>query len=175
MGYPCADVSTFNKLYQELKETYRDANHITYAYHINETGTVKIRFSDDGEPSGTAGKPILNHIEGNNLINTVIFVIRYFGGVKLGTGGLIRAYGNGAREVLLQGKLKAYIEQETLQFVIGYDQLKHLEYCLYKKEGTFLSKEFGEKLECTIQIPKTHRLDFLDLLGFQPENVENIN
>src|SRR5699024_3018119 len=80
----------------ELKTEYKNATHYCYAFKlINDKG-----FSDDGEPNKTAGIPILNVIEGENLINVLVVVIRYFGGIKLGPGGLIRAYSNTCKEVI---------------------------------------------------------------------------
>ena len=79
-----------------IKEEYKNATHYCYAFTlINNKG-----FSDDGEPNKTAGIPILNVIEGNDLVNVLVVVIRYFGGIKLGPGGLIRAYSNACKEVI---------------------------------------------------------------------------
>ncbi len=80
----------------ELKKEHKKAKHFPYAYKID----MNIKKSDDKEPSNTAGLPILNIIEKNNLNNTLIVIIRYFGGIKLGAGGLLRAYSNSAREVI---------------------------------------------------------------------------
>ena len=80
----------------ELRKEHKKARHFPYAYKINNN----IKKSDDKEPSGTAGMPILNIIEKNNLNNTLLVVIRYFGGIKLGAGGLIRAYSNAAKEAV---------------------------------------------------------------------------
>ena len=80
----------------KLKEEYKNATHYCYAFKlINDKG-----FSDDGEPNKTAGIPILNVIEGNDLVNVLVVVIRYFGGIKLGPGGLIRAYSNTTKEII---------------------------------------------------------------------------
>ncbi len=81
-----------NKIINELKIEHKKATHICYAYKIDNN----VKFYDDGEPSGTAGKPIYNIIEKKNLNNILIVVIRYFGGIKLGAGGLLRAYSNSA-------------------------------------------------------------------------------
>ena len=80
----------------DLKKEHKKARHIPYAYKIDND----IKKSDDKEPSGTSGMPILNIIEKNNLNHTLIAVVRYFGGIKLGAGGLIRAYSNAAKEVI---------------------------------------------------------------------------
>lgn len=84
------------KILEDLKKEHKKAKHIPYAYKIDNL----VRKSDDKEPSGTAGSPIYNLIEMNNLNNTFIAIVRYFGGIKLGAGGLIRAYSNAAKEVI---------------------------------------------------------------------------
>ena len=87
------------KIISEIKKKYWDARHNCYAYILGDNNEVQ-RFSDDGEPSGTAGKPILEVITGNECSNCLCVVTRYFGGVLLGTGGLIRAYTNAAKDAL---------------------------------------------------------------------------
>ena len=84
------------ELLEQLKKEHKKARHIPYAYKIDNY----MKKSDDKEPSGTSGMPILNIIEKNNLNHTLIAIVRYFGGIKLGAGGLIRAYGNAAKEVI---------------------------------------------------------------------------
>ena len=85
---------------KQLHDEHPNASHIAYAYRIKTDHGLIYRFHDAGEPTGTAGKPIFQHIEGKELINLLIAVIRYFGGVKLGAGGLTRAYGNTAKQVI---------------------------------------------------------------------------
>ena len=95
-------VEEIEKHIQDLKKEYKKCTHICYAYQIS-TPVVLAKAVDDGEPSGTAGKPIYNIIDKKNLKNVLIVVVRYFGGVKLGAGGLVRAYtkcANGAVEEL---------------------------------------------------------------------------
>ena len=85
-------------IYENLKKEHKKSTHICYAYKI-VCGQEFVKFNDDGEPSGTAGRPILNVIEKKNLSNVVIFVVRYFGGTKLGAGGLVRAYSKCASDL----------------------------------------------------------------------------
>ncbi len=94
--YEVSNVDDVKNILETLKKEYKKARHMPYAYKIGNL----IKKSDDKEPSGTAGMPILNIIDKNNLENVLIVVVRYFGGIKLGTGGLIRAYGGAAREVI---------------------------------------------------------------------------
>lgn len=94
--YEVTNVEEVAKILEELKKEHKKARHIPYAYKID--GYIKK--SDDKEPSGTSGMPILNIIDKNNLNHVLIAVVRYFGGIKLGAGGLVRAYSNSAKEVI---------------------------------------------------------------------------
>ena len=96
--YPCDTEEKAAEFINKMRYEYWDARHNCFAYSV-ENGAVK-RFSDDGEPHGTAGKPILEVIEGAGITNTVIVVTRYFGGVLLGTGGLVRAYTKAAKDAI---------------------------------------------------------------------------
>ena len=89
---------------QKLKKQYWDAAHNCYAYQLGEKSEIQ-RFSDDGEPQGTAGKPILEVLKGENLTNVLVVVTRYFGGTLLGTGGLVRAYGRTAKEGVIKANI----------------------------------------------------------------------
>ena len=91
------------KILEDLKKEHKKATHICYAYKIVD-GVEIIKFSDDGEPSGTAGRPMLNVIEKKNLKNVLICVVRYFGGIKLGAGGLVRAYTKCASSLFVEEK-----------------------------------------------------------------------
>ena len=94
--YEVDTVDEIKEILETLKKEHKKAKHIPYAYKIDQ----EIKKSDDKEPSGTSGMPILNIIEKNNLNHVLIAVVRYFGGIKLGAGGLIRAYSNSAKEVI---------------------------------------------------------------------------
>lgn len=114
-----------NKL-TEIQKTYKDATHYCYAYIINN----KEKCSDNGEPSGTAGLPILNVLKQNNLTNILCIVIRYFGGIKLGAGGLIRAYSTSTSEALSKTKIVNLINGYNLTIEFPYENLKQINYLL---------------------------------------------
>ena len=97
---PAASVDEAKAFIAEMRAAMPDASHHVYAYKVGFGGSVTEGMSDDGEPSGTSGPPILAVLRGANLGDVVIVVTRYFGGTKLGTGGLVRAYGNAARAAL---------------------------------------------------------------------------
>lgn len=100
----------------QLKIKYKDARHVCFAYKLLSSA----RASDDGEPSGTAGKPILGVIEKKGLVNIVVVVVRYFGGIKLGAGGLLRAYSNTANEVINNASVCEWYESNICEINMPY-------------------------------------------------------
>lgn len=105
--FPVSTVAEVENQLHQLRKSFYDATHHCYAWRIRneQTGNRDSRFNDDGEPSGTAGKPILQIIESEQLENVLIVVVRYFGGTKLGTGGLVKAYGSTAKETVSQAEI----------------------------------------------------------------------
>ncbi len=104
---------------ESVKADFPDARHWCWAYQLRQQS--RTRFNDDGEPSGSAGKPILAPIVGRQLFDCVIVVVRYFGGVKLGVGGLVRAYSQAANAVLTEANIVEVIPKVTLSLRYGYD------------------------------------------------------
>lgn len=152
--FPCGNERETLSILKRLHEQHPNANHIAYAYRIQSPEGLICRFHDAGEPSGTAGKPIFQHLEGKQLIDLIVVVIRYFGGIKLGAGGLTRAYGNIAKKVIETAALVDYIEFSELQLTLNYSKLQVLEYHLKKLDGTILSQNFSENVSVRIKIPK---------------------
>lgn len=134
------NVSDVELKLNEIKNKYKGASHYCFAYII---GTAK-RFSDDGEPNGTAGVPILNILENHNLTNVLCVVTRYFGGVKLGAGGLVRAYARAAKEAIEITPLKKLINGKKIKIVFSYDQTKQIEYIL--EESIVVNKEYDDNI-----------------------------
>lgn len=149
-------IDEVNKYLEETKKEFKDSTHICYAYIVN--GQEKC--VDDGEPSGTAGLPILNILKKNNLTNVLAIVIRYFGGIKLGAGGLVRAYSNSVNDTL---KLTEIIELEEgylVELEFSYDQVKLVDYILNNK--TIINKEYNDNIVYSFYLNK-------DELNFIPE------
>lgn len=122
-----------------VKEEYKDATHYCYSYIIDNTE----RFNDDGEPGGTAGMPILNVLKQNELNYVLCIVIRYFGGIKLGAGGLVRAYTKSASECLNNSTLKELKIGFSIKILFDYDKVKLIDYTLNNidiKDKTFEDK-----------------------------------
>ena len=143
---------------KNLKKEYNDSTHICYAYIINN---VK-RFNDDGEPSGTAGMPILSVLENNNLDYILAVVIRYFGGIKLGAGGLVRAYSNCVSN-LIKDNIVEYKHGEQVKIVFNYDKIKEIDNLL--KDEEIVEKDFDEQIKYIVNIknkivyPKNVKVD----------------
>lgn len=153
---PCQSEPEALLLIKDLHLRYPDASHIVYAYRIQSPDGLICRFHDAGEPSGTAGKPIFQHLEGKQLINLIVVVIRYFGGVKLGAGGLTRAYGNVAKQVIEAADLIDYVEFAELRLSLEYSQLQALEYQLKKLDGSIVGQDFSDTVNLRIKIPKSN-------------------
>lgn len=128
-------IEDIEKKLQEVKTVYRDATHYCYAYIID--GNQKA--SDDGEPNKTAGLPILNVLIKENLNHVLCIVVRYFGGIKLGTGGLVRAYGNVTKKSIIPKQLQ---EGLLLEIKFDYQKTKEVDYLLNK--GTIVEKDFQQ-------------------------------
>jgi uncharacterized YigZ family protein len=161
---PCASENDVLLNLKQLHDEYPNASHIAYAYRIKTDHGLIYRFHDAGEPTGTAGKPIFQHIEGKKLINLLIAVIRYFGGVKLGAGGLTRAYGNTAKQVIEAAEIGAFVEMINIPLTLDYKQMQPFECLLKKLDGHILKQDFAEQVRLIIQLP-AEQVDTL-LLSF---------
>ena len=148
-----------------LASDYPDASHIAFAYRIWTEQAFICRFHDAGEPSGTAGKPIFQHLEGKDLINVLVAVIRYFGGVKLGAGGLARAYGNTAKHAIESAEIVDYVELKTIRLTIAYHQMQQIEYQLKKLDGQILQQDFSEQIDLLVELPAINQNALLQVLS----------
>lgn len=161
--YPCACEADVVTRLNALRTEHASANHIAFAYRIKtEKGTI-CRFYDAGEPSGTAGKPIFKYVEGYDLINILCVVVRYFGGIKLGAGGLTRAYGNSAKQAIEAADIIEFIEFATASIVLDYNQLRTFEYTLKKYSGEIVNKDFTGQVKLLIHLPEAQCDEFLQL------------
>ncbi len=137
---------------KEIKKKYFDARHNCFAYSVFTKDGIVNRFSDDGEPSGTAGGPMLNILNGRELTNLVVIVTRYFGGILLGTGGLIRAYTGATQEAL--GKIEEVCKDLGLEAKLKttYQDLEKLKYYLKQNQIDITCTEYNEQVEVFVDI-----------------------
>ena len=128
---------------KELKLKHPKARHFIVAYRIvNEFNQIVEYSTDDKEPRNTAGKPTLKVLSGNNIVQSAIITVRYFGGIKLGTGGLTKAYSNSANSVIGLSNLIPYKKEITKKITVSYSKLSHIEYLLNKSHILIINKSF---------------------------------
>lgn len=126
--YHVENVKEADEKIKEIKKKYYDAKHNCVAYRIIESGQLIEKSSDDGEPSGTAGGPMLNILQKNNLCNILIIVTRYFGGILLGTGGLVRAYSEATQKVIESSTIISKVDGIEIELEINYSNLDIFKY-----------------------------------------------
>lgn len=139
-------------LIEKTKKQYWDARHNCYAFIIGRNAELK-RFSDDGEPSGTAGKPILEVLEGRGLTYTLAIVTRYFGGVLLGTGGLVRAYSDVVKAAIDAGEIASMKLMQPYDFVIDYQMVGKIKYSLNELGIDITGEEYTDVVTMKIVVP----------------------
>ena len=138
--------STYPEILKSLKEEHPKARHFVVAWrYINEFDQIVEHCSDDGEPKGTSGKPTLAVVAGNGLINSAVIIVRYFGGTKLGTGGLVRAYSEACNGVIEISELSPYIKLQSYLFFVKYTDISLIEYKLDENKMMTKDKEFDDK------------------------------
>ena len=139
-------IDNFKSILYTLKEEHPKARHFVIASrHLNEFNQIVEHSSDDGEPKGTAGKPSLMVLQGNNIINTAVIIVRYFGGTKLGTGGLARAYSEAVNIVINLADLKEYKEEVVKMISFEYTNLRKIDYECSTCRIIILNKIFDTK------------------------------
>ncbi|MBL6969781.1 MAG: YigZ family protein [Campylobacterales bacterium] len=145
----------FDQMMQKLKDEHPKGRHFVYAYrYLNEFDQIVENSSDDGEPKGTSGKPSLSVLRGSNIINSAVIIVRYFGGIRLGTGGLVRAYGDAVNQVLDISSLKEYKKLDTKTCTLNYDMLGQIEYLLEQNDINILNKEFSQNVALHLSATK---------------------
>ncbi len=149
--FPVSSEEEAFSLIQQCRKKYWDARHNCYAFRIGLQGEIQ-RFSDDGEPSMTAGKPILDVITGEDLVNTLVVVTRYFGGILLGTGGLVRAYQKAAKVGLAAAGSTRFCPGRPLTMVLPYPDLGKIQYYLTQKELPILETLYTDQVTLTLWI-----------------------
>lgn len=157
IGYavPAGTPDRFKEILQLRTKEYHDATHNCWAYRIVGNERVNHASSDAGEPSGTAGKPILSVIEGRDLVNVGVIVTRYFGGTKLGTGGLARAYADCANLTLDAANVVTKVITDKISFHFLYDYMNVVMRTIDRYEGTIVSSQYGEDADLVISIPRS--------------------
>ncbi len=157
--------SEFDELMQRLRKEHPKAVHFVYAYrYLNEFEQIVENSSDDGEPRGTSGRPTLAVLGGAEIINSAVIIVRYFGGIKLGTGGLVRAYSDAANEVIKIAEFFPYKKLENYTLECEYSLLGQLEYLIKENNIEIKDKIFDTNVKIIIKVEKYEFESFRSLL-----------
>ncbi len=150
----------------KIRKNHSLATHVCYAFIADKAGNLQ-RFSDDGEPQGTAGVPILEVLKAKGLIETAVAVVRYFGGVKLGAGGLVRAYSSSAAETLDRADIRTLELCREYQIEVEYTEADSLQKFISTRTCTLLSTNYGGKVSFALAVKKTESEEFInDLVDY---------
>ena len=159
---------------EEINKKYHDAKHHCFAYRIlGENGIIE-RLSDDGEPSGTAGLPLLQLISKKELVNVLVVVTRYFGGILLGTGGLVRAYSKATDDALNKVETIILKKGEKIKVYVSYKNLAYIQYYCKKNSITILQTNFDKEPYAIIEVTNQEKEQFLYEMQKKQFNIEKI-
>lgn len=156
-------------LLEEYRKAYNDARHVCWAYVIGEN-YEHYRANDDGEPSGTAGRPILGQIRSFELTNVLVIVVRYYGGIKLGTGGLVTAYQDGAKNALSKAQILLKTVGLPVRFTFEYGATNDVNHIINDFNAHKASEEYGAACEMVLEVRKSDYTGLIERL----EKVETL-
>ena len=160
-AYPVETEDEVKSIVGSLKKEYHDARHHCYAYRIGYKGDL-FRANDDGEPSSSAGRPILGQIDSNGLSDILIVVVRYFGGIKLGIPGLIRAYKTSSADAIVNNSIITKIATKRYLLKFGYDSMNSVMKMVKDMSLEQSGQNFGLECELTVRVRLSQVPDFLE-------------
>ncbi len=165
LAYPVKSESEIKEILAGLKKEYFDARHHCYAYRLGWDYSV-YRINDDGEPSGTAGRPIYGQLLSNELTNVLIVVIRYFGGIKLGVSGLINAYKTATQDAIKNALISTNTVQDIMDINFGYELMSKV-MTILKSDGVQImnTEYFDENVNIRFRINKTNTVNLFDQIN----------
>lgn len=160
-AFPVESIMEINEIIASLRKKYHDARHHCYAYRINPE-REQIRMNDDGEPSGTAGKPIYNQLVSNDLMNSLIVVVRYFGGTLLGTGGLINAYKSASLDAINKASIVIRYIEILYRLIFTYEKLGAVMKVLKDEGVNTLNAKYDNECSIIIKVRKNASAHLLE-------------
>ena len=164
----------FKNLMERLKQEHPKARHFVYAYrYLNEFNQIVENSSDDGEPKGTSGRPSLNVLNGGEIINSGVIIVRYFGGIRLGTGGLVKAYSDAVNLVLKESKLLIYEKLELKSLIVSYSNLSIVEYTISIFKINVVEKIFNSDVKLILEASKERFTEFEKKLSRECELIDD--
>lgn len=156
------NIEQAEKIIKETKKKYFDARHNCVAYRIMSDGQVIEKSNDDGEPSGTAGAPMLSILQKNDLVNVLVIVTRYFGGILLGTGGLVRAYSSSLTKAIENSEKVEMCLGEELEVTLEYNNFENFKYYCKNNDINITAVNYKEDIVCIIEIQSIKKQKLMD-------------
>ncbi len=152
---PCTSAAEATAQLDAARRAHPKATHHVFAWRrcAPPTGALTYRFSDDGEPGGTAGRPVLQAIETQSLVGVQVIVVRYFGGIKLGSGGLVRAYGETAARAIAAAEIRPLIATRIVAVEVPFEQLSAVERWVSREGLTVLGRDFAAGAILRLEVP----------------------
>lgn len=166
-------VKEAEEIIKQTNKKYFDARHNCIAYRIVEDEQIVEKSSDNGEPSGTAGVPMLNILQKNNLANVLVIVTRYFGGILLGTGGLVRAYSNSLLQAIENSTIVEKCIGQELKVVLEYSEFENFKYYCKNNDINIVNSQYSENIVCKIEAQEAQKQRLLE--DFQSKNIKLID
>lgn len=160
---------------KDIKKKYHDARHNCIAYRVAENGQIIEKSSDDGEPSGTAGGPMLNILQKNNLCNLVIVVTRYFGGILLGTGGLVRAYSEATQQVIEKSTKVIKVIGREMIIELDYSNLEKFKYYCKNNNINIKKIDYMGNIILKIEMEESVKEKIIDDIKNKKLNIQNFS
>ena len=161
----CSSPADVKRIVDETRAQYPDATHVVHAAVMGN----QFSFSDDHEPKNTAGRPALEVLKGSGITNIIVLIIRYFGGTLLGTGGLVKAYGDSTKLVLDGIKTEELVEKSSFSLTIGYEMYENTKRLLTSVAADSIKEDFGTEISITGTIPVSNK----DALASQISDLSN--
>ena len=170
-------VKEAEEIISKTKKKYFDARHNCIAYRVMEDSLIE-KSSDDGEPSGTAGAPMLNILQKNNLVNVLVIVTRYFGGILLGTGGLVRAYSNSLLQAIKISEKVEKCSGQQLEVILDYNEFENFKYYCKNKRINIVDTQYLENVVCKIEVDeriKSHLISDFETKNINLKNIKELS
>jgi len=162
---PTQGVASAKAFVAKIKQLHPDASHNCWAFVAQRPeNSIDIGFSDDGEPSGCAGRPMLNVLQGSNIGEITVVVSRYFGGTKLGTGGMARAYGGAVNAVLAQAETKTKAVTELVECYASYQWSNLLDLLIAQFDAELVCAKYGEQIHYQMKVDARQLAEFSDIV-----------
>lgn len=160
--YYVQSVEEAEGIIEETKKRFYDARHHCYAYIVNDEKVAVQRSSDDGEPSGTAGAPMLHILEKKGLMNVLVIVTRYFGGILLGTGGLVKAYSDATKQALESAEFVKEEPGYIIQLILAYEDYKNFNYYCNKNRINCINSTYDDKISIQIEVNEKEKTQIFE-------------